>query len=99
MSTSQGEKLKLIRESERLSIRELTDLIGVNYTTYHGYENDKSKMTFESGVKLFKHPRFRKYQSWFMFDEVNPETGQIAPALAHYGQEETISQHSEKKIG
>jgi len=99
MSTSQGEKLKLIRESERLSIRELTDLIGVNYTTYHGYENDKSKMTFESGVKLFKHPRFRKYQSWFMFDETNPETGQIAPALAHYGQEETISQHSEKKIG
>ncbi|PKB86821.1 transcriptional regulator [Ewingella americana] len=99
MSTTQGEKLKLIRDSERLSIRELTDLIGINYTTYHGYENDKSKMTFDSGVKLFKHPRFRKYQNWFMFDEIDPATGQIAPVLAHFGPENTTSSPSDQKTG
>ncbi|ADW73086.1 phage repressor protein C [Rahnella aceris] len=99
MSTSQGEKLKLIRDSERLSIRELTDIVGISYTTYHGYENDKSKMTFESGVKLFKLPRFRKYQNWFMFDETDPASGQIAPALAHSGQENPTSSHSDQKTG
>ena len=28
-------------------------MAGLNYATYHGYESDKSKMTFESGVKIF----------------------------------------------
>jgi len=99
MSSEQSEKLKLIRESERLKAKELAELVGINYYTYHGYESGKSKMPMDAGMKLFKHPRFRKYRDWFMFDEVNAETGQIAPALAHYGQEETISQHSEKKTG
>ncbi|MGC6229234.1 XRE family transcriptional regulator [Hafnia alvei] len=99
MSTPPNEKLKLIRDSERLRTKDIADMIGVNYVTYHGYESGKAKMSLENATKLFKHSRFRKYRDWFMFDEVNPETGQIAPALAHYGQEETISQHSEKKIG
>lgn len=99
MSTPPNEKLKLIRDSERLRTKDIADMIGVNYVTYHGYESGKAKMSLENATKLFKHSRFRKYRDWFMFDEVNPETGQIAPALAHYGQEETISQHSEKKTG
>lgn len=99
MSTPPNEKLKLIRDSERLRTKDIADMIGVNYVTYHGYESGKAKMSLENATKLFKHSRFRKYRDWFMFDETNPETGQIAPALAHYGQEETISQHSEKKIG
>lgn len=56
-------------------------------------------MPMEAGMKLFKHPRFRKYRDWFMFDEVNPDAGQIAPALAHSGQDSTQSSHSDKKIG
>ncbi|MCK2178305.1 helix-turn-helix domain-containing protein [Hafnia paralvei] len=99
MSISINEKLKLIRESERLKMKELAELAGINYTTYAGYESGKAGMSLENAAKFFKVPRFRKYRDWFMFDEVNPETGQIAPALAHYGQEETISQHSEKKTG
>ena len=99
MSSTQGEKLRLIRNSEQLTKRELTDMVDINYGTYHGYESDKSKMTFESGVKLFKHPRFRKYQSWFMFDETDPEAGQIAPALAHIGQSQSESDRSGKKTG
>lgn len=99
MSSTQGEKLRLIRNSEQLTKRELTDMVDINYATYHGYESDKSKMTFESGTKLFKHPRFRKYRDWFMFDETDPEAGQIAPALAHNGPETTTSSRSEKKTG
>lgn len=36
---------------------------------------------------------------WFMTGDIAPESGQIAPALAHYGQDETTSQHSDQKIG
>ncbi|HHZ8505627.1 TPA: helix-turn-helix transcriptional regulator [Morganella morganii] len=99
MSTFDREKLKLIRESERLNVKQVAELIGVNYVTYHGYESGKAKMSLESAMKFFSIPIFRKYMTWFMFDEINPEAGQIAPALAHSGQDETMSPRSDKKIG
>ncbi|EPG8232747.1 XRE family transcriptional regulator [Citrobacter freundii] len=99
MSMTQGEKLALIRDSERLTKRQLTDLVAINYGTYHGYESDKSKMTLESAVKIFGHPRFNKYQDWFMYDRTDPSRGQIAPALAHNGPDETRSALSGKQIG
>lgn len=99
MSSYDKEKLKLIRESERLNVKQAADLVGINYVTYHGYESGKAKMSIESAMKFFKHPRFRKYRDWFMFDETDPEAGQIAPALAHSGLEITESPRSEKKTG
>ncbi|MGK4478663.1 helix-turn-helix domain-containing protein [Yersinia enterocolitica] len=99
MSTLQGEKLALIRDSERLTKQQLVDLVGLNYTTYHGYERGKSKMTLESAIKIFGHPRFHKYQDWFMYDRIDPSRGQIAPALAHSGLGETQSSPSGKQGG
>ncbi|EBE4778255.1 helix-turn-helix transcriptional regulator [Salmonella enterica] len=99
MSTSQGEKLRLIRFSEQLNKQQLVDLVGVNYTTYLGYESDKSRMTLDSAIKIFGHPRFHKYQDWFMHDRIDPSRGQIAPALAHNGPGSTQSDPSEKQIG
>ncbi|GJK49357.1 transcriptional regulator [Serratia marcescens] len=99
MSNTQGQKLKLIRESERLNRRELTDLVGIPYGSYANYELDKMKMSFEAGAKFFRHPRFRKYQSWFMYGETDPAAGQIAPVLSLSGQELTESSQSGKKIG
>ncbi|WP_145481852.1 MULTISPECIES: helix-turn-helix domain-containing protein [Yersinia] len=99
MSISQSEKLKLIRDSERLNTKQVAELIGLNYYSYHGYESGKTKMPMEAGIKLFKHPRFRKYRDWFMFDEINPAAGQIAPALSPDGQNGIISTHSGKEIG
>ncbi|ASD86800.1 XRE family transcriptional regulator [Salmonella enterica subsp. enterica serovar Florida] len=99
MSTSQGEKLRLIRFSEQLNKQQLVDLVGVNYTTYLGYESDKSRMTLDSAIKIFGHPRFHKYQDWFMHDRIDPSRGQIAPALAHNGPGSMQSDPSEKQIG
>ncbi|WP_192034339.1 helix-turn-helix transcriptional regulator [Pantoea agglomerans] len=83
MSISQGEKLRLIRFSEQLNKKEVADLTGINYATYHGYESDKSRMTLDSAIKMFGHTRFSKYQDWFLYDRVDRAKGQIAPALAH----------------
>ncbi|EOG8149224.1 helix-turn-helix domain-containing protein [Citrobacter werkmanii] len=96
---TQAEKLALIRESERMTRKQIAEFTGINYNTYAGYEQGKVKMSFEAGMKLFKTARFRKYRDWFMFDETDPEAGQIAPALAHSGQELTTSQHSGQKTG
>ncbi|MCF2053026.1 helix-turn-helix domain-containing protein, partial [Escherichia coli] len=86
MSTDTSERLKLIRESERLKMKEVAELAGINYTTYAGYESGKAMMSLENAKKFFKVERFRKYRDWFMFDETDPAAGQIAPALAHIGQ-------------
>ena len=99
MSIEIKEKFKLISESERLKKKEVAEMTGINYVTYVGYENGKSSISHDAVVRLLKHPRFRKYRDWFMFDETDPEAGQIAPALAHSGQELTTSQHSGQKTG
>jgi transcriptional regulator with XRE-family HTH domain len=99
MSIQVAEKLKLIRESERLKMKELTEITGINYTTYAGYEQGKARMSLENVQKLFKPARFRKYRDWFMFDEIDPSTGQIAPALAHFGPGSETSSPSDQKTG
>ena len=50
-------------------------------------------------MKILNTPRFEKYALWFMTGKIAPESGQIAPALAHFGQDETTSQPSDQKIG
>ncbi|HDL6906007.1 TPA: helix-turn-helix transcriptional regulator [Yersinia enterocolitica] len=99
MSMTQSEKLKLIRESERLKVKEVADLVGINYHSYHGYESGKMKMSMEAGMKFFGHPRFRKYRDWFMFNETNPAAGQIAPVLSLNGPEIIELSQSGPKIG
>jgi len=99
MSIAIAEKLKLIRESERLTQRQMSELTGIPYGTFFQYEHGRSKPGLDATIKIFSHARFRKYRDWFMFDEIDPEAGQIAPALAHIGQESTKSDQSGKKTG
>ncbi|TNL00385.1 XRE family transcriptional regulator, partial [Kosakonia cowanii] len=40
-----------------------------------------------------------KYRDWFLFDETEPKAGQIVPALAHIGQEESESSPCGNRIG
>lgn len=79
--------------------KQVAELTGINYNTYAGYEQGKVKMSFDAGMKFFKPERFRKYRDWFMFDETDPAGGQIAPALAHIGQDSTTLHHSDQKTG
>ena len=99
MSIPISEKLKLIRESERLNRRQFSELTGVIYSTLSGYEAGTKSASLEPIMKIFQHPRFMKYTLWFMTDQVSPEAGQIAPALAHIGPESTGSDRSEKQTG
>ena len=50
-------------------------------------------------MKMLNQPQFMKYMLWFMSDKIAPEAGQVAPVLAHFGQEEGDSSLSDQKIG
>ncbi|EID8630248.1 helix-turn-helix transcriptional regulator [Salmonella enterica] len=99
MSIDVSEKIKLIRESERLNRREFSEITGVPYSSLSSYENRSKNAGVESIMKILQHPRFTKYTMWFMTDQISPESGQIAPALAHFGQDETTLHQSDQKTG
>ncbi|TXE26900.1 helix-turn-helix domain-containing protein [Serratia ureilytica] len=100
MRMSIGEKLKIMRESERLtSLPETAKLLGLNRDALWRYENGKTIPNAEVIEKILSHPRFEKYAFWFMTGKTAPESGLIAPALAHCGQEDGDSDQSEQKVG
>ncbi|MGO2367350.1 MAG: helix-turn-helix domain-containing protein [Serratia sp. (in: enterobacteria)] len=95
-----GVKLKLMRESERLTSRpEVAKMLGIGNDALWRYEEDKTVPNTEVITNILNHPRFEKYALWFITGKIAPESGQIAPALAHFGQEKESSQHSDQKIG
>ncbi|EBN8268526.1 helix-turn-helix transcriptional regulator [Salmonella enterica] len=88
-----SQKIRVMRKSEDLTQREFADIIGISYSALTSYEYGRNLPGLEITIKLFKHPRFRKYRDWFLFDETEPKAGQIVPALAHIGQEDSESSH------
>lgn len=95
-----GERIKIMRESERLtSLPDTAKMLGLNRDALWRYESGKTIPNAEVIEQILNNPRFEKYTLWFMTGKIAPESGQIAPALAHYGQEPTDLPPSEKKIG
>ncbi|EMP4585782.1 TPA: helix-turn-helix transcriptional regulator [Klebsiella pneumoniae] len=99
MSTAISEKLSLIRESERLNRKQFAEITGVPYSSLTYYESGRTIPPTDVAMKILQNPRFSKYTMWFMTDQIAPEAGQIAPALAHFGQQTTTSSHSDQKTG
>lgn len=99
MSSVIGEKLALVRESERLNRKQFAEITEVPYSSLTYYESGRSTPPTDITMKIFSHPRFQKYALWFFTNQIAPESGQIAPALAHFGQDATTSQPSDQKIG
>ncbi|HDL7370457.1 TPA: helix-turn-helix transcriptional regulator [Yersinia enterocolitica] len=100
MKMNIAEKLKIMRESERITSRaEAADLLGIPQNALWRYETGDSVPKGDVIMKILNHPRYKKYALWFMTGEVAPEAGQIAPALAHYGQTEITLPSSDKKTG
>lgn len=100
MRMSIGEKLKIMRESERLtSLPETAKMLGVNRDALWRWENEKTIPNAEVIEKILSHQVFEKYALWFVTGKIAPDAGQIAPALSRYGQEKADSDRSEQKAG
>lgn len=94
-----SQKIRVLRKSEDLTQREFADIIGISYSALTSYEYGRNLPGLEITIKLFKHPRFRKYRDWFLFDETEPKAGQVVPALAHIGQDDSELPHYGSNTG
>lgn len=100
MSMSIGEKLKIMRESERQkSLPEVAKMLGINRDALWRYEEGKTIPNALIITKILSHPLFEKYTLWFITGKVAPDSGQIAPALAHFGQDGAESAPSKRNVG
>jgi transcriptional regulator with XRE-family HTH domain len=99
MSTNTADKLIVMRESERLTRKAMSELTGVAYGSLTDYELGRGSMGLKAAQKILKHPRFKKYTMWFLFDETDPSSGQISPALSHIGRDGTILPLSDQNAG
>lgn len=99
MSMSVSEKLIVMRESERLTRKAACEMTGVAYGSLTEYELKGGNIGMKTLQKILGAPRFKKYTMWFLFDEIDPEAGQIAPALAHLGRDGAELQQSDKSAG
>ncbi|HCM7772493.1 MULTISPECIES: helix-turn-helix domain-containing protein [Klebsiella] len=91
MSLSIGEKIKLMRESERItSRREAAEILGIPSNALWRYETGEAIPKGDVIMKILSNPTFEKYALWFVTGKTAPESGQIEPALAHlaHGYEE-----------
>ncbi|WP_353242285.1 helix-turn-helix transcriptional regulator [Providencia sp.] len=77
-----GEKIKLMRESERLNSRpEVAKMLGIGNDALWRYEEGKSIPNAEFIIRLLSIPQFEKYALWFTTGKTAPESGQIAPVF------------------
>ncbi|WP_426576408.1 helix-turn-helix domain-containing protein [Xenorhabdus stockiae] len=77
-----GEKILLMRESERLTNRkDAADLIGITNNALWRYETGEAIPKGDMIMKILSHPKFEKYTLWFVTGKTAPEVGQIAPVL------------------
>lgn len=92
MSMNVAEKLKIMRESERLtSLPEAAKMLGLNRDALWRYEAGKTIPNTEVIMSILNHPRFEKYALWFITGKIAPESGQIAPALALWARRNNVS--------
>lgn len=94
-----GEKVKVIRESEGLTRRQFSEVIGIPLSTIEKYEMGKFEPSGGALVKITNHPKFSKFTMWLMTGNIAPEIGQISPALSPDGLENTSLYQKGKRVG
>ncbi|HFT7408613.1 TPA: helix-turn-helix domain-containing protein [Pseudomonas aeruginosa] len=74
-----AQKLKAIRERERVTQAGFAELTGISLSTIKKYEGASFEMGYGALTKMLGHPRFKPYTLWLMTGETAPECGQVSP--------------------
>ncbi|WET40540.1 helix-turn-helix domain-containing protein [Citrobacter enshiensis] len=97
MKTS--EKLRAIRKAEGLTQAKFCEISGVALSSLKNYEGGHKEPGLQIVKQVVNAAPFKKYTLWLMTDETAPEAGQISPAVAHCGQDDTNLSPSDRKTG
>jgi transcriptional regulator with XRE-family HTH domain len=76
---SAGEKLRQIREGERLTQRQMATDLGMSLDTLKNYELARRPVGAQALFAVTQHPKFTKYTLWLMADQTAPAAGQVSP--------------------
>ncbi|ECZ8127314.1 helix-turn-helix transcriptional regulator [Salmonella enterica] len=87
MSRDYAKKLKAIRNAEKLTQAQFSDVTGVSVGTIGNYESGYKPARIEVVERVINVERFEKYTMWILHDKTFPQAGQIAPALSLDGSE------------
>lgn len=98
-SSGIGQKIRLIRKSEMMTRQQFAEASGIPLGTLDHYEGGRSIPSMEVAQRILMIPQLTKYTLWLMTGQIAPESGQIAPALAHAGQDKTDCSASGQKTG
>ncbi len=76
------ERIKPIREAERLSQSEFAIEVKVNLGTLRNWEQGRRSAIGSNELeKITTHPRFEKYSLWLVTGKTAPAAGQISPEI------------------
>jgi len=79
MSTSLGDKIKLIRGTTGLNQIQFSELVGIGISSFKKYESGNRDVGAQSLLAIANHPQFKKYALWLVTGDTNPAAGQYAP--------------------
>ncbi|EAW0248605.1 helix-turn-helix transcriptional regulator [Salmonella enterica] len=82
MSRDYANKLKAIRNAEKLTQSQFSEVTGVSVGTIGNYESGYKPARVEIVERVIQVQRFEKYTMWLLHDKTFPQAGQIAPALS-----------------
>lgn len=87
MSRDYAKKLKAIRNAEKLTQAQFSEVTGVSVGTIGNYESGYKPARIEVVERVINVERFEKYTMWILHDKTFPQAGQISPALSLDGPE------------
>ena len=76
-----SEKLKFVREQEKLTQVEFAKIIGVNKGSYNNWEKKGITIPAEALTKIISNPRFKKYTEFLTQDDSDEAIGRFAAEL------------------
>lgn len=86
-----SQKIRAIRKAEGLTQIKFCEISGIALSSLKNYEGGHAEPGIQVILQILNSSAFEKYTMWLMTDKTAPEAGQIAPALAHIGQESATS--------
>lgn len=79
-----GEKLRLMRNREKLTQSQMAELVGLSLDTLKNYELARRiDISGPALAKIASHPTFTPYTLWLMTGQTAPAAGQISPVYHH----------------
>lgn len=74
-------KFKAIRKAERLTQKELCELLDFSESTFRKYEGGFIEVGAPALLKIANHERFKRYALWLITGDTAPACGQISPDM------------------